>query len=404
MIRRRDLLAAAAALPLGASAAAPASRRLVVVVCSGGWDATYCVDPKPGIEGIDDPSIDSDPADPLDIEEVESFSGIPIAFNNGRRPSVSAFFERWAARTTVVNGVWMGAVSHVANMRRVLTGTALEGQPDFATIASTVLAPELAIGNLDLVGMSLPGPFSSRLVRIGANGQLRTVLGTDAAYGPLAFAPDPAQSAAVSDYRTARLDRLRSARGGTLSAAKLDSLADAMARRPGLDAMATSLDLAALAGPSDGFDFQVALTTDLFRRDLCRVVTLASPEGWDTHTNNTVQSDNLEVLFAGLLAFTDTLESEGMLDSTTIAVVSEMTRSPRQNAEGGKDHWPVASALLCGGGVAGGRVVGATDNGMEPKAVNGAVPDYGNMMAGFLELVGIDSEPWLPGVAPLEFG
>ena len=39
----------------------------------------------------------------------------------------------------------------------------------------------------------------------------------------------------------------------------------------------------------------------------------------------------------------------------------EFGRSPRINAAGGRDHWPaVSSALLAGGGVRGGRVVGST--------------------------------------------
>ena len=48
-LRRRDLLAGAAALPLVGSAAGavnPDAGRLVVVVCAGGWDTTYCLDPK----------------------------------------------------------------------------------------------------------------------------------------------------------------------------------------------------------------------------------------------------------------------------------------------------------------------------------------------------------------------
>ena len=45
-----------------------------------------------------------------------------------------------------------------------------------------------------------------------------------------------------------------------------------------------------------------------------------------------------------------------------------MGRSPRISETGGRDHWPGAmSAALAGGGIQGGRVVGATDaKGSEP--------------------------------------
>jgi uncharacterized protein (DUF1501 family) len=45
-----------------------------------------------------------------------------------------------------------------------------------------------------------------------------------------------------------------------------------------------------------------------------------------------------------------------------VAAVGEFGRTPRINASGGRDHWPgVWSAALAGGGVQGGRVVGASD-------------------------------------------
>jgi len=58
-------------------------------------------------------------------------------------------------------------------------------------------------------------------------------------------------------------------------------------------------------------------------------------------------------------------EGGSLLDQTTVLVMSEMGRTPIHNAAIGKDHWPVTSAMLVGAGVAGGRVVGATDDELE---------------------------------------
>ncbi len=61
------------------------------------------------------------------------------------------------------------------------------------------------------------------------------------------------------------------------------------------------------------------------------------------------------------------LRQEGLLDSTIVAFVTEFGRSPlaqyvRSNGNPGRDHHALAfSGWLAGGGIAGGRVIGATD-------------------------------------------
>jgi uncharacterized protein (DUF1501 family) len=58
----------------------------------------------------------------------------------------------------------------------------------------------------------------------------------------------------------------------------------------------------------------------------------------------------------------DDLRQRGLLSSTMIVAAGEFGRTPRLNRNGGRDHWPgVWSALFAGGGVRGGRVIGASD-------------------------------------------
>jgi uncharacterized protein (DUF1501 family) len=70
----------------------------------------------------------------------------------------------------------------------------------------------------------------------------------------------------------------------------------------------------------------------------------------------------------GFSTLIDDLDSRGLLASTLVVATGEFGRSPRINASGGRDHWPSAwSALLAGGGMAGGQVIGSTDrNAAEP--------------------------------------
>jgi hypothetical protein len=63
-----------------------------------------------------------------------------------------------------------------------------------------------------------------------------------------------------------------------------------------------------------------------------------------------------------LAAFLDDLQHCGLWRQTLVVCAGEMGRAPRLNAQGGRDHWTQAwSGLLAGGMLAGGQVIGETD-------------------------------------------
>jgi hypothetical protein len=86
--------------------------------------------------------------------------------------------------------------------------------------------------------------------------------------------------------------------------------------------------------------------------------------GWDHHYRNfQIMQDRhapwLDQAFAALLG---DLKERGLLATTLVVAVGEFGRSPKINAMAGRDHWEHCySALVAGGGVRGGRVVGASD-------------------------------------------
>src|SRR5262245_23733272 len=87
-------------------------------------------------------------------------------------------------------------------------------------------------------------------------------------------------------------------------------------------------------------------------------------DGWDTHSRNfqALQSELLPMLDQGLSALLEDLEQRGLLAETLVVVMGEFSRTPRINRDAGRDHWgSCQSVLLAGGGVQGGRVVGASD-------------------------------------------
>ena len=101
---------------------------------------------------------------------------------------------------------------------------------------------------------------------------------------------------------------------------------------------------------------------------------------------------NLDQIATALL---EDLDRRGLLDSTLVVIMGEMGRSPRVNRKAGRDHWPQCGfALLFGGGVKEGFVLGASDK-------IGAYPiDHpvtpGDIVATIYHLLGVDPELMLP--------
>src|SRR5262249_18263608 len=87
-------------------------------------------------------------------------------------------------------------------------------------------------------------------------------------------------------------------------------------------------------------------------------------DGWDTHSGNfaALQSELLPMVDQSLSALLDDLDQRGVLDRTLVVVMGEFGRTPRINAQAGRDHWgSCQSVLLAGGGIRGGQVYGASD-------------------------------------------
>jgi hypothetical protein len=84
---------------------------------------------------------------------------------------------------------------------------------------------------------------------------------------------------------------------------------------------------------------------------------------FDTHSQNFPRMrDLVPIVDHALHALIVDLESRGMFDDVTVVVWGEFGRTPRINKSGGRDHWPTVSpAMIFGGGIRGGVVVGQTD-------------------------------------------
>jgi len=84
--------------------------------------------------------------------------------------------------------------------------------------------------------------------------------------------------------------------------------------------------------------------------------------GWDLHQDcfNRLEQKLPEVDQA-MSALIEDLASRGLLENTTVLWMGEFGRTPRINGDAGRDHWARSwSVVAGGGGIAGGRVIGAT--------------------------------------------
>jgi uncharacterized protein (DUF1501 family) len=92
---------------------------------------------------------------------------------------------------------------------------------------------------------------------------------------------------------------------------------------------------------------------------------------WDTHSKNSerLKTALMPPMDQACSALLEDLAGRGMLDETLVVWAGEFGRSPKINGGGGRDHWgQVFSVALAGGGVRGGRVLGASDRmGAQPR-------------------------------------
>lgn len=409
---RRDFLvgsAAAGGLALTAAsrpagAGTPASPcNVIIVVAGGGWDTCYALDPKPGSTAIDIPD-----------GQVQRFGDMDI-FVHASRPNVTSFFAAYADVTALVRGINIRSIVHPDCLRRLITGTQTTGQSDFGAIVGSELGDALPVPYLVLGPEAYPGPLAGVSASVGFTKQLASLLDPQQAY-PIApafgsnaldlTANDEAEIRAWVEARAKREQATRGALG--YNRRRID---DFLRSVDATDALRDHAGSIGNREPTLGIAEQLTVAVDALHGDLSWSVLVADGQMWDTHAANEAQGGYHDNLFRELAALADDLGARSgrragstMLDETLVVVVSEMSRAPRLNAEGGKEHWPVTTAMLFGGPVAGRTVVGGTDHEQAALAVDlqtgelhpqGSMIQTGHFVATVLDLAGVDPAPWL---------
>ncbi|MBT8145625.1 MAG: DUF1501 domain-containing protein, partial [Gammaproteobacteria bacterium] len=135
--------------------------------------------------------------------------------------------------------------------------------------------------------------------------------------------------------------------------------------------------------------------------------------GFDTHQNHDgLHFTAMERLTNLVHYLYDQAEAGGFADKLVVCLSSDFGRRPFYNAGGGKDHWPIGSAILLQRGATwGNRVVGATDElhnkfAIDPVSLavdesNGVVLQPKHLQQAMRQLAGVDQGS-VAGLFPLD--
>jgi hypothetical protein len=122
-----------------------------------------------------------------------------------------------------------------------------------------------------------------------------------------------------------------------------------------------------------------------------RVVTLNFGR-WDFHSNNFSEFKNTHgpQFDQGMSALVEDLHDRDLDQDVSVVAWGEFGRTPIINKDAGRDHWPqVGCALLAGGGLKTGQVIGQTDR------LGGQIVDrpvhFGEVLATLYRQLGIDA-------------
>ncbi len=130
-------------------------------------------------------------------------------------------------------------------------------------------------------------------------------------------------------------------------------------------------------------------------------VTVFDP-GWDTHDDLVLRlKDGYSGAEVGVglvptfdqafAALVNDLNERGLFDETLVVAMGEFGRTPKLNANGGRDHWPrVFSVAVAGAAIPGGQVIGASDRTGESPADRPVTPS--DLARTMYQLLGVDPD------------
>ena len=384
-------------------------RKFLFVFIEGGWDPLCVFAPL-----FDAAAIDMEPAaQPMSIGKFR-------LVDHEKRPSVRSFFKKWGSSTLVVDGISTRSISHEVCAEIAMTGSSSGSASDWPTLIALDQQDNFAMPSLIFSGMdrafapTYPGDHEVVVVRTGENNQLESMLqGYYIEETDLSVEPMPQEGRSILDRFVREKSQALAPKFVHRGGKKLiRDFRQSLNQVQQLRSLEHNINFSSEEGES-----HIDSAISALSMGLCRCATLADGRDWDTHEDNSSQNPQFEELFADLnltlskMATKPGTNGGSLLDETVVVVMSEMGRTPKFNATGGRDHWPYTSAMIIGNGIKGGRSLGAYTNNFSGVGFdhrNGKLlhdvigvssEDFG---ATLLAMAGIESGLFLPNARPFD--
>lgn len=386
---------------LGQAAAAAGfdrpQRHYVFCYFSGGWDILLGLDPRnpavftngnaattriqPGYELVttsDRPLVD------------------PLGDNSMSLGPFVGGLARHASRICVVRGINMDTLTHEVGRRRFITGRppgglAARGSSTDAWFSSLYgggeAIPNLTIGVESYNANDLPN-YATALSARGVDDLVRVLGSPEGALPAVVEARINALLARAATCPEAQRSKLLQTAESSRRKAqqmvtqRLDSMFDLRTNTPAMAALRARYNIPSTSATDLATGrARAALAATAIMSGVSRVVSFSAATGLDTHFDNWQvdhgprQADGFNTVANLIDHLVETPYPDGSGDSwfdrTVVVCFSEFSRTPLINASGGRDHWLLNAAMLAGGNVVRGRVIGASSNvGMNPLPVD----------------------------------
>jgi hypothetical protein len=338
-------------------------RAVIQVVLGGGPSHLETYDPKPDA--------------PREVRG--ELAAIPTALPGVHLSELMPRQAQILDKMAIVRSLTHEIADHASGLHRIMTGyaptEARPGQNERPSVGSIVARVR---------GASGPGvpPYVSMTAGSAFGGLFLGGAYLGAGDSPFPLDGDPASGMTVRDLDAPpglTLDRLEDRRALLGRLDRLDRSRDASGLMDGLDRHAERA-YAMITGPEarraldlgaepprvrDRYGRTRIGQSCLLARRLVEagVAFVSIAEGdWDHHVR-VAQGCRRQAppLDAAVAALVEDLADRGMADEVLVVAWGEFGRTPRINGAGGRDHWPGGmSAMLAGGGLRMGQVVGAT--------------------------------------------
>lgn len=380
-MKRRDLLtrsfwlgAAALSMPttrLFAAEDGYAGPLLAVIQADGGWDVTSYCDPKVNVDGS--PEITTWSRNGVTPATAGNIAYAPFGNN-------ASFFDKYASDMVVINGVDAQTNSHTTGVLHNWSGRNARGYPTITAMFAAHQAATLPLAYINYGGFGDTANLI-RFSRLDDVSSLRQLLNPgQRAWDETQTDRFPDDLARIRGYRRARnarmlesdallartRDTLQAYDSALASAGELERFA---AFVPADDAVLPEVTVNAEI--NSNLPQQVQLTAAAFEAGVASAADLFLP-GFDTHQNHdTLHEPLLSHLNDGIDLLWTMAEERGFADRLTVVIGSDFSRTPRYNADDGKDHWPIGSVIVMQKNAPwGNRQVGLTDEGQNTIDIN----------------------------------